>query len=80
MSDATESAHSLTLSVSIVVYFPDPAWLKTTLDTLVAALAHARHASAMRRARIFLIDNQADTDFSTFSAQLYDACKEFGWI
>ena len=80
MSDATGSAHSPTLSVSIVVYYPDPAWLKTTLETLVAALAHARHAGAMRRARIFLVDNQAETDFSTFSAQLYDACKEFGWI
>ena len=80
MSDASRSAHSPTLSVSIVVYFPDPAWLKTTLESLVAALAHAWLAGALQRARVFLIDNHADTNTSSFSAQLEDACKESGWI
>jgi len=80
MSDATGSAQTPTLSVSIVVYFPDPAWLNTTLETLVDALAHARHAGAMWRAKIFLVDNQAKTNISSFGARLEDACKEFGWI
>ncbi len=71
---------SPTLSISIVVYFPDAAWLTTTLESLVAALAHARHAGAMRRAKIFLVDNQAESSNSPYSAQLDDACKEFGWI
>jgi GT2 family glycosyltransferase len=78
MSDAAPS--SLTLSVSIVVYFSDPAWLTTTLETLVAALAHARHAGAMRRAKICLVDNQAANAVSPYSAQLDAACKELGWI
>lgn len=34
----------------------------------------------MQRARIFLIDNQADTNTSSFSAPLEDACKGSGWI
>ncbi|MEO8385259.1 MAG: hypothetical protein ABI583_08455, partial [Betaproteobacteria bacterium] len=80
MSEPTGIAHSPTLSVSIVVYFPDAAWLKTTLETLVAALAHARHADTMRRANIFLVDNQADTKLSVFSALLAGACSEFSWI
>ncbi len=80
MSDQAGFAHSPTLSVSIVVYFPDPAWLKTTLASLVAALAHARFAGALRSARIFLINNQADTGTSSFGAQLARVAKEFDWI
>ena len=86
MSDAPDASPSAvpplspTLSVSIVVYFPDAAWLATTLESLVAALAHARHAGAMRRAKIFLVDNQVDSANSPYSAQLDSACKEFGWI
>ena len=34
----------------------------------------------MRRAKIFLVDNQTDSPNSPYSAQLDDACKEFGWI
>ena len=71
---------SPTLSISIVAYFPAAVWLTTTLDSLVAALAHARHAGAMRRAQIFLVDNQADSSSSSYGAQLDNACKEFGWI
>ena len=80
MSDATGSVLSPTLSVSIVVYFPDLAWLNTTLETVVAALAHARRAGALQHARVFLIDNQAETNTSSFSAQLGNACKQSDWI
>ena len=76
MSDASGSV----LSISIVVYCPDAAWLTTTLESLVAALAHARHAGAMRRARIFLVDNQSDAADSPFTAQLENAGRQFGWI
>ena len=34
----------------------------------------------MRRARIFLVDNQAASSTSIFSAQLDSICGEFGWI
>lgn len=76
MSDAPGAS----LSVSIVVYFPEPSWLTTTLETLVAALAHARHAGAMRRAKICLVDNQATSSTSSFSTQLEKLCSELGWI
>ena len=76
MSDAPGA----TLSISIVVYFPDAAWLTATLETLVTALAHARHAGAMRRAKIYLVDNQTTTGISPFSAPLEKLCKEFGWV
>ena len=76
------------LSVSIVVYFPDIEWLTTTLQTLVAALLHAHHAGAMRRAKICLVDNANPSAASSSSASpgspycaLLDACcHEFGWI
>jgi GT2 family glycosyltransferase len=80
MSDAPKPAHSSTLSVSIVVYFPDPVWLETTLESLVAALAHAHRAGALQRTRILLVDNQADTNISSFGAQLENAAKKFDWI
>ncbi len=82
MSDMAGLSPSLSpsLSISIVVYFPDAAWLTKTLESLLAALAHARHAGAMRRARICLVDNQAASSASIFSAQLDNMCREFGWI
>ena len=80
MSDAHGSSFSPTLSISIVVYFPDPAWLITTLETLVSALANARHAGAMRRAKICLVDNESTSPTSPFSVPLDAACMDFGWI
>ena len=80
MSDAHGSSLSPTLSISIVVYLPDPAWLGITLESLVSALANARHAGAMRRAKICLVDNQATSSTSPFSLPLDTACKDFGWI
>lgn len=77
---AKSPAAAVSLAVSIVVYFPDPAWLKTTLDSLVAALAHARHAGVMRRATICLVDNQARALTSAYSAVMTEACLEYGWI
>lgn len=74
------------LSISIVVYFPDARWLTTTLETLVASLVNARYVGAMRRAKICLVDNGAasnafkPSNTSPFSAQLEALCKEFGWI
>ena len=46
----------------------------------MAALAHARHAGTMRRAKICLVDNQTTTGTSLFSTQLENLCKEFGWV
>lgn len=80
MSDAPGLSLSPSISISIVVYFPDAAWLATTLETLVAALSHARHAGAMRRATICLVDNETLHAVSPFSAQLENMCKEFGWM
>lgn len=76
MSDAT----GVTLAISIVVYFPDALWLKATLETLVAALAHARHAGAVRSAKICLVDNQSASAISPFSADLDRLCRELGWV
>lgn len=68
------------VSVSIVVYFPDAAWLTATLNTLVAALSHARQAGAVRRATICLVDNQSAFSSSPYRAELDAACREFAWI
>ena len=80
MSDAHGSSFSPTLSISIVVYFPDPVWLRSTLESLVSALVNARHTGAMRRAKICLVDNEATSSTSRFNLPLDIACKEFGWI
>ena len=80
MSDTPDPSLSPSLSVSIVVYFPDAAWLTATLETLVAALSHARHAGAMRRATVCLVDNETLNAVSPFSAQLENLSKEFGWM
>ena len=80
MSDAPGLSLSPSLAVSIVVYFPDAAWLATTLETLVTALAQARHAGAMRRATICLVDNETLAANSPYSAQLENLCKQFGWM
>ena len=86
MSDATgpslvtNSQTSVSISVSIVVYFPDVAWLETTLASLAAALADARHAGAMRRATICLVDNQSTSTTSSFDPLITRLVAEFGWI
>lgn len=84
MSEAAEfspsPSASPSLSISIVAYFPDTAWLATTLASLVAALVHARHAAALQRARIYLIDNQSESGESTFAARLNEACNAITWI
>lgn len=80
MSEASGLSLSPSISISIVVYFPDAAWLATTLETLVAALSHARHAGAMRRATVCLVDNETLNAVSPFSAQLESMCNEFGWM
>ncbi len=72
--------HSSTLSVSIVVYFPDPFWLNETLKSLVTALTHARHAGLLRRAKVCLVDNQSATTASAYAPTLDMACTEPGWI
>lgn len=83
MSDTAGVASSLSapsLSVSIVVYFPDPTWLSVTLSSLVSSLSHARHAGLLRRAKICLVDNQSTTAFSAFALALDVACAESDWI
>ena len=80
MSDATDFPSSPLVSISIVVYFPDPAWLKTTLESLVAALANARLAGALLGAQICLVDNQSISSVSPYRVPLETARKHFGWI
>ena len=82
MSDTADLTPPLvpSLSISIVAYFPDPAWLKTTLESLVSALVIARDAGAMQRVKVYLIDNQAVSSDSIFSVKLVAACEELPWI
>ena len=80
MSDTPGLSSPSVLAVSIVVYFPDAAWLRVTLQTLVAALAHARHDGAIDRAMICLVDNQATSTTSPHSVQLDNACNRLAWI
>ena len=84
MSDAAGVAPSSlsppSLSVSIVVYCPDPIWLSITLSSLVSALSHARHDGMLRRVKICLVDNQSTTTFSAFALALDVACADTGWI
>ncbi|MBC7623438.1 MAG: hypothetical protein H7232_08640, partial [Aeromicrobium sp.] len=83
MSETAVESPSLSassLSVSIVVYFPDPTWLGMTLSSLVLAMSHARHAGLLRRAKICIVDNQSTTAFSSFALTLVTACAEADWI
>ena len=80
MSDAPDLSLSPSLSVSIVVYFPDAAWLTSTFRSLAAALAHARHECTLRCATICLVDNQATDAASPFTKEIESLCSEFGWI
>ena len=80
MSDTPGFSSSPVLAVSIVVYSPDAAWLNATLQTLVAALAHAQHGGAMDRAVICLVDNQATSATSPHSVNLDNACNKLTWI
>ncbi len=52
------SASPTSLTVSIVVYQPDEAWLRRTLTSLRAALYHAFDQGQLGSAHVVLIDNQ----------------------
>ena len=82
MSEAADlpTSPSSTLSVSIVVYFPDPVWLSVTLSSLVSSLSHALHAGILRSAKLCLVDNQTTTAFSAFALALDVACVDNDWI
>ncbi|MEQ1517863.1 MAG: glycosyltransferase [Usitatibacteraceae bacterium] len=69
-----------TLSVSIVVYFPDTAWLTATYESLVAALVHARRVGAVGRAKVCLVDNGATGSTSPSGAELEKLCLAFDWV
>jgi GT2 family glycosyltransferase len=57
--NAGMTATSPSLLVSIVIYRPDEAWLKTTLSTLAIALDVARNAQVIAHASVVLVDNGA---------------------
>ncbi len=66
-SAASAAAH---LAISIVLYRPDPDWLDTTLLSLREALVHAHAQGELRRADVMLIDNEAVSATSAFTASL----------
>jgi hypothetical protein len=48
------------LCVSIVTYFSDEKWFKSTCAALFAAIAHARAHGGLTQAQVWLIDNTED--------------------
>lgn len=66
-SAASAAAH---LAISIVLYRPDPDWLDTTLLSLREALVHAHTQGELRRADVMLVDNEAGSATSAFTASL----------
>ena len=61
---------SSSLLVSIVIYRPDEAWLRTTLRTLAAALNAARNVNRISHASVVLVDNEAVGNDSPYRALL----------
>lgn len=57
-----------TLTVSIVVFHPDGAWLERTLASLRIALAFAHDRGALSQATVLLVDNGAQGAESSWSA------------
>ncbi len=53
------------LSVSIVTYFSDDQWFKSTCAALFAAIAHARAHAGLDAADVYLIDNSDDNSDTT---------------
>ena len=71
---------SPSLLVSIVIYRPDEAWLKTTLSSLAAALAAARKVNCISHASVVLVDNEAAGNDSPYRALLAREFAAHPWL
>jgi GT2 family glycosyltransferase len=74
------TATSPSLLVSIVIYRPDEAWLKTTLTSLAVALDAARNANCISHASVVLVDNEATAKESPHRAPLAHAFAAHPWL
>lgn len=68
------------LLVSIVIYRPDAAWLKTTLASLAVALAAARDVNSISHASVVLVDNEATGNGSLHHALLASEFAAHPWL
>lgn len=78
--NAAMSASSHSLLVSIVIYRPDEAWLKTTLSSLATALDAARNVNYISHASVVLVDNEAVGNDSPHRALLVHESAAYPWL
>jgi GT2 family glycosyltransferase len=74
------TAHNNSILVSIVIYRPDEAWLKTTISSLAVALEVARNAEKIADASVVLVDNEAVTKESPHHAMLICEFASLPWL
>jgi GT2 family glycosyltransferase len=78
--NAGMTASSPSLLVSIVIYRPDAAWLKTTLASLAVALEDARGVNRIGHASVVLVDNEARGKQSPHHALLAREFAAHPWL
>ena len=78
--NAGMTAISPSLLISIVIYRPDAAWLKTTLASLAVALAVARNVNSIGDASVVLVDNEATGKDSPHRALLASEFAAHPWL
>jgi GT2 family glycosyltransferase len=66
--------------VSITIYRPDEAWLKTTLSSLAVALEVARSVGNIANASVVLVDNEASSAESPHQAMLIREFALLPWL
>jgi GT2 family glycosyltransferase len=74
------TANNNSILISIVIYRPDEAWLKTTLSSLAVALDVARHADNIANASVVLVDNETSIAESPHHAMLIREFASLSWL
>jgi GT2 family glycosyltransferase len=74
------TANNNSILVSIVIYRPDDAWLKTTLTSLAVALEVARKAGNIDNASVVLVDNETDSGNSPHQSLLARELGLLSWL
>jgi GT2 family glycosyltransferase len=78
--NADMTANNNSILISIVIYRPDEAWLKTTISSLAVALDIARNAGNIANASVMLVDNETGIAESPHYAMLIREFASFPWL
>lgn len=73
MPGSANQRQPATLAISVVVFHPDPAWLKRTLVSVRISLETAVRAGSISGAKVFLVDNGATSAESEWRSLVYES-------